>query len=77
MYNELDIVKLHEMLKNGEITSEELVQESLKKSKDIEEKMNDVIEFSMIQELTNLRDELTQQLESSSERWMELIEKEE
>ena len=40
MYNELDIVKLHEMLKNGEITSEELVQESLKKSKDIEEKCN-------------------------------------
>ena len=39
--------------------------------------MNDVIEFSIIQELTNQRDELTQQLESSSERWMELIEKEE
>ncbi len=40
MYNELDIVKLHEMLKNGEITSEELVKESLKKSKDIEERCN-------------------------------------
>ena len=40
MHNELDIKKLHEMLKNGEITSEELVKESLEKSKEIEEKCN-------------------------------------
>lgn len=40
MHNELDIEKLHEMLKNGEITSEELVKESLQKSKEIEEKCN-------------------------------------
>ena len=38
MHNELDIKKLHEMLKSGEITSEELVKESLEKSKEIEEK---------------------------------------
>ena len=40
MHNELDIKKLHEMLKSGEITSEELVKESLQKSKEIEEKCN-------------------------------------
>ena len=40
MHNELDIKKLHEMLKNGEITSEELVKESLEKSKEIEKKCN-------------------------------------
>ena len=40
MHNELDIKKLHEMLKSGEITSEELVKESLEKSKEIEEKCN-------------------------------------
>ena len=56
---------------------EEKIPNLEKQILDIEEKMNDVIEFSIIQELTNQRDELTQQLESSSERWMELIEKEE
>ncbi len=40
MHNELDIVKLHEMLKKGEITSQELINESLEKSKEIEEKCN-------------------------------------
>ena len=40
MHNELDIKKLHEMLKSGEITSEELVKESLEKSKEIEKKCN-------------------------------------
>ena len=40
MHNELYIKKLHEMLKSGEITSEELVKESLEKSKEIEEKCN-------------------------------------
>ena len=40
MHNELDIKKLHEMLIKGEITSEELVSESLEKSKEIEDKCN-------------------------------------
>ena len=40
MHNELDIKKLHEMLIKGEITSEELVKESLEKSKEIEDKCN-------------------------------------
>lgn len=40
MHNELDIKKLHEMLKSGEITSEKLVKESLEKSNEIEKKCN-------------------------------------
>ena len=40
MHNELDIKKLHEMLIKGEITSDELVGESLEKSKEIEDKCN-------------------------------------
>lgn len=40
MLNELDIKKLHEMLIKGEITSEDLVKESLNKSKEIETKCN-------------------------------------
>ena len=38
--NELGIEKLHEMLKNGEITSDELVSESLEKSKKVQESCN-------------------------------------
>ncbi len=34
------ITELHELLKNGKITSEELVKESLEKSKEVEEKYN-------------------------------------
>lgn len=37
---ELGIEKLHEMLKNGEITSDELVSESLEKSKKVQESCN-------------------------------------
>lgn len=37
---ELGIEKLHEMLKKGEVTSDELVKESLKKSHEVEEKCN-------------------------------------
>ena len=37
---ELNIVKLHEMLKNGEITSNELIKESLEKSHEIQKKCN-------------------------------------
>ncbi len=40
MLNELDIKKLHEMLVKKEITSEELVKESLLKSQEIETKCN-------------------------------------
>ena len=69
--------KLTYMEKKELTELEEKIPNLEKQILDIEEKMNDVIEFSMIQELTNQRDELTQQLESSSERWMELIEKEE
>ena len=36
----LGIEKLHEMLKNGEITSEELVKESIRKSHEVEDKCN-------------------------------------
>lgn len=69
--------KLTYMEKKELTELEEKIPNLEKQILDIEEKMNDVIEFSIIQELTNQRDELTQQLESSSERWMELIEKEE
>lgn len=37
---EFGIVKLHEMLKNGEITSRDLINESLKKSHELNEKCN-------------------------------------
>ena len=37
---ELGIEKLHEMLKNGEVTSEELVKESIRKSHEVQEKCN-------------------------------------
>ena len=37
---EFGIVKLHEMLKNGEITSRDLIDESLKKSHELNEKCN-------------------------------------
>lgn len=33
----LGIEKLHEMLKNGEITSDELVKESIRKSHEVQE----------------------------------------
>ena len=36
----LGIEKLHEMLKNGEITSDELVKESIRKSHEVQEKCN-------------------------------------
>lgn len=69
--------KLTYMEKKELTELEEKIPNLEKQILDIEERMNDVIDFSMIQELTNQRDELTQQLELSSERWMELIEKEE
>ena len=69
--------KLTYMEKKELVELEDKIPNLEKQILDIEEKMNDVIEFSMIQELTNQRDELTQQLELLSERWMELIEKEE
>ena len=37
---ELGIVKLHEMLKNNEITSKDLIKESLEKSHELNEKCN-------------------------------------
>lgn len=37
---ELGIVKLHEMLKNGDVTSNDLVKEAISKSKDLQEKCN-------------------------------------
>ena len=37
---EFGIVKLHEMLKNGEIDSRDLINESLKKSHELNEKCN-------------------------------------
>ena len=38
--------------------------------------MNEVTDFPTIQELTQKREQLTQQLEQSEERMMELLEKE-
>lgn len=40
---ELGIVKLHEMLKNGDVTSNDLVKEAISKSKDLQEKCNSFV----------------------------------
>ena len=39
-YMNLSIEELHELLKNGEVTSKELIEESLKLSHEVQEKYN-------------------------------------
>lgn len=39
--------------------------------------MNDITDYETIQSLTSQREELATQLEQESERWMELLEKQE
>lgn len=51
---------------------------SLEKSiKDLDDKMNGITDFALIQDLTKQREELVRQLDESEERWMELLEKQE
>jgi len=45
--------------------------------KDIDNEMNGITDYNTIQTLTNQREELSNQLEESTERWMELLEKQE
>ena len=47
-----------------------------KKIKDIDLQLNDVTDFLTIQELVQQREELSHQLDESSIRWLELLEKE-
>ena len=55
---------------------EELLPSLENQIKDIDNQMNEVTDFPTIQELTQKREQLTQQLEQSEERMMELLEKE-
>ena len=48
-----------------------------KQIKDIDEQMNTISDFEAIQKLTQERSSLEQQIDEKSERWMELLEKEE
>ena len=55
---------------------EELLPSLENQIKDIDNQMNEVTDFPTIQELTQKREQLTQQVEQSEERMMELLEKE-
>lgn len=56
---------------------EELIPNLEKQIKDIDEQMNTISDFEAIQKLTQERSSLEQQIDEKSERWMELLEKEE
>ncbi|MBS5111672.1 MAG: ABC-F family ATP-binding cassette domain-containing protein [Coprobacillus cateniformis] len=56
---------------------EELIPNLEKQLKDIDEQMNTISDFETIQKLTQERSSLEQQIDEKSERWMELLEKEE
>lgn len=56
---------------------EELIPNLEKQIKDIDEQMNTISDFETIQKLTQERSSLEQQIDEKSERWMELLEKEE
>lgn len=58
-------------------TLEELLPQLEQQLQDIDEKMNDVSDFTLIQQFTQERSSLEQQIEDKSERYMELLEKEE
>lgn len=61
-----------------ELEELELLIPSLEEQiKNIDLQMNDISDFKTIQDLTNQRDSLSNQLEESSMRWLELLEKEE
>ena len=48
-----------------------------KQLKNIDEQMNGVTDFQEIQNLTQQRDQLENDIEMQSERWIELLEKQE
>lgn len=56
---------------------EELIPTLEQQLKDIDTKLNDMTDFQDIQTLTQKREQLEKDIEISSERWMELLEKEE
>ena len=58
-------------------TLEQLVPQLEQQIKDIDKKMDGVIEFDIIQAMLIERDSLSLQLEESEMRWMELLEKQE
>lgn len=58
-------------------TLENLIPKLEKQLKDIDEQMNGVTDFQEIQNLTQQRDQLENDIEMQSERWMELLEKQE
>ncbi|RGY45808.1 ABC-F family ATP-binding cassette domain-containing protein [Coprobacillus cateniformis] len=58
-------------------TLEQLVPQLEQQIKDIDKKMDGVIEFDIIQAMLKERDSLSLQLEESEMRWMELLEKQE
>lgn len=58
-------------------TLENLIPTLEKQLKDIDEQMNGVTDFQEIQNLTQQRDQLENDIEMQSERWMELLEKQE
>ena len=70
-------VKLSYKEKQELQTLEELLPQLEQQLQDIDEKMNDVSDFTLIQQFTQERASLEQQIEDKSERYMELLEKEE
>ena len=56
---------------------EELIPTLEQQLKDIDTKLNDMTDFQDIQTLTQKREQLEKDIEINSERWMELLEKEE
>lgn len=56
---------------------EELIPALEQQLKDIDNELNDITDFQDIQALTQKREQLEKDIEINSERWMELLEKEE
>lgn len=70
-------VKLSYMEKKELEELEQFIPSLEQQIKDIDEQMNDINDYPTIQTLTHQRDQLSNQLEKSSLRWLELLEKEE
>jgi len=70
-------VKLSYMEKKELEELEQFIPSLEQQIKDIDEQMNDISDYPTIQTLTHQRDQLSNQLEESSLRWLELLEKEE
>jgi len=70
-------IKLSYKEKQELASLEQLIPELEQQLKDTEDAMNNVTDFKTIQSLTNQRDELANQIEEVSMRWMELLEKQE